>query len=72
MNSEWIAINCWFCSLAGSVLKFGTKIYIFIKYFKNWNVLHFLIDIPVQCCPEKVNLMQNFFTWYLIERLSEW
>ena len=60
VNKEQQVINCWFCSLADSLLKSGTEIYIFIKHFKNGNFLHFSIDIPVQCCPEKANLMQNF------------
>ena len=34
--------------------------------------LHFSIDIPVQCCPGKVNLVLNFCSWHLIERLSGW
>ena len=71
-NKEYQVINCWFCSLADSVLKFSTETFIFIKHLKNWNFLHFSIDIPVHCCPEKANLIQGFCSWYLIERLSGW
>ena len=35
------------------------------------NFWHFSIDYPVQCCPEKEILMQNFWSWYLIERYSD-
>ena len=57
--------------LADSVLKFSTEIYIFINTPKT-EILHFSIDSPVQCCPEKVNFMQKFCSWYLMERFSEW
>ena len=50
-NKEQQVINCWFCSLADSLLKFSTEIYFFIKHLKNCNLLYFSIDIPVQCCP---------------------
>ena len=43
----------------------------FIKFRKDWNFLHFLIDYPVQCYPEKATLMQNIWSWYLMERVSE-
>ena len=50
--------------LADSVLTFSTKIYIFIKHPQNRDFLDFSIDIPVQICPDKVNSMQNFCSWY--------
>ena len=46
--------------LADSVLKFSTEIDIFISNPKT-EFLHFSIDSPVQCCPEKANFMQNFY-----------
>ena len=67
-NKEQQVINF----LADSVLKFKTEIDIFIKDPKNWMFLHFSVDSPVQCCPEKSNLMQNFCSLHLMERFSEW
>ena len=45
--------------LTDSVLKFSAKIDTFIRTPKI-EFLHFSIDSPVQCCPEKANFMQNF------------
>ena len=53
-------------------LKFSTEIDIFIKFPQNGNFSHFSVDYPVQCCPENANVMQNFWSWYSIERFSEW
>ena len=41
--------------LADSVVKLSIEIDIFIKHPKNWRFLHFSIDSPVQCCPEKAS-----------------
>ena len=34
-------------------------------------ILHFSIDSPVQCYPQKENCRLNFSSWYLMERFSE-
>ena len=66
-KEEQQVINCWFCSLTDSVLKF------LLNTSKTDFLKHFSIDIPVSCCPEKANFMQNnVCSWYLIERLSGW
>ena len=49
---------------------FSTGIDIFINTVKT-EILPFLIDSPVQCCPEKASFMQNFLPWYSMERFSE-
>ena len=74
-NKEQQVKNCWFYSLADSLLKFSTEIYILSNTSKTeifYIFRQFFTFIPVQCCPEKANLMQNFCSWYLIERLSGW
>ena len=50
--------------LAFSVLKFSTEIGIFIKTPRT-EFLHFSMDSPLQCYPEKANFMQNFCPCYL-------
>ena len=35
-NEEQQVMNCSFCSLANSVLKFSTEFFIFIEHLKNW------------------------------------
>ena len=57
--------------LTDSVLKFSAEIEIFIGIPKT-EFLHFLINIPVQCCPEKANFLQIVCSWYLMKRFSEW
>ena len=54
INEEEQVINCWF--LVDSVLKFSTEIDAFTNTPET-KFLHFLIDSPVQCCPEKTNFM---------------
>ena len=54
---------------ADLVLKSSNKIYIFISFPKSLIFSHFS---PVQCCPEKEILMQNVWSWYLLERFYEW
>ena len=49
-NEEQQVINC--CLLADLVLKFSTKIDIFINSPET-EFFNFLIDSPVHCCPEK-------------------
>ena len=56
--------------LVDSVMKFSTKIVIFINTPKT-GFLHFSIDFPVQYCPEQANFMQNFCSWYLMEKIFE-
>ena len=68
-KEEQQVINC--CFLAEPVLKFSTEIDIFIKSPKT-EFSHYSVESPVQCCPEKANFMQNFCSWYLMERFSEW
>ena len=43
--------------LVDSELKISTEIDIFIKHLKKNKCLTFLVDGPVQCCPEKAILM---------------
>ena len=45
-----------------SKLKFSTETYIFIKHHKNRNLLHFSIDSPIQCCPEKATFLMMVVT----------
>ena len=52
------------------MLRFLAEIDIFINTPKT-EFLHFSIDSPVQCCPKQAKFMQNFCSWYLIERFSE-
>ena len=54
---------------ADLVLKSSNKIDIFISFPKSLNFSHFN---PVQCCPEKEILMQNVWSWYLLERFYKW
>ena len=68
-SEEQQAIDCWL--LADSVLKFSTEIDIFINTPK-LNFLHFSTDSPAQWCPEKAYFMQRLYSWYLMERFSEW
>ena len=56
---------------ADSVLKIITEIDIFIKFPKNEIFSHSSINCLVQCCPEKAILMQKFWSWYLMEKISE-
>ena len=64
-NSKSYIVGC----LADSVLKVSTEIDVFMKHLQNWI---FSKDSPVQCYPEKGDLMQNFCSCYLLERFSEW
>ena len=67
--------GCLLSSLEGCLtkkLKFSIKTNIFIKFPQNRNFSHFPIDYPGQCCVEKAILMQNFCSWYLLERFSDW